>query len=100
MSRLSFRDPVTNMLKCHGYVNTNQKNDISQPEADDFNLNPEDGWMWNGTQWVSSPPAPATADQKVQNEQNDLTTALIKELAFRFGITVPQFLASIKSRIV
>lgn len=56
MPKNSFRDPVTNQLKCHGYVDANAPGDIRQEEADDFSLNPIDGWKWSGISWVPFPP--------------------------------------------
>lgn len=100
MSRLSFRDPSTNVLKTHGYCTTNQVGDISQLESDDFNLNPKDGWQWNGSAWVGYVFPPMTPDQKYTGEANDLFVALIKELAVRFSVTPLQLINSIKSRIV
>ena len=62
MTKNSFRDPVTNVLKGYGYCASNAPGDIVQIEADDFNLNPADGWKWNGTTWVSQP-FPPRVDQ-------------------------------------
>ena len=57
--RYSFRDPITQILKCYGYVATNQPGDIRQVEPEDFNLDLRTKtWRWNGTQWVEFvPPA-------------------------------------------
>lgn len=57
MTKNSFRDPVTGQLKGWGFTTTNAPGDIIQAEADDFNLDPSDGWKWSGTSWVVSPPA-------------------------------------------
>lgn len=54
---LSFRDPVTNVLKAHGFVNRNASNDLVQDEADDFALQPG-RWQWTGTTWVPFLPPP------------------------------------------
>ena len=62
MAKNSFRDPITNVLKSWGYSNTNASGDLVQAETDDFNLNPADGWKWNGTSWVSQP-FPPRVDQ-------------------------------------
>lgn len=48
----AFRDPVTGMLKCFGFVQTNEPGDISMDVPDDFNLEPRK-WRWNGSTWVS-----------------------------------------------
>jgi len=50
--RRSFRDPVTQVLKAHGYVTQNAPGDLAQAEAESFNLRPRDGWRWDGAQWV------------------------------------------------
>jgi hypothetical protein len=48
----SFRDPVTNRLKAVGFMAVNALGDLAQQEIEGFNLDPRDGWQWNGTQWV------------------------------------------------
>lgn len=56
--RHSFRDPVTNVLKAHGFITQNQPGDLMQAEADDFALEPGK-WRWDGSKWVSFTPPPA-----------------------------------------
>lgn len=53
MPKNAFIDPVTSVLKTQGFVQTNDPGDIVIPVPEDFNLNPRDGWKWNGTQFVS-----------------------------------------------
>lgn len=62
MRRRSFRDPVTNVLKAHGFVTQNDPGDIGQDEAEDFTLSPGQ-WRLDGTQWVPflSPPPPSSS---------------------------------------
>lgn len=51
MSKNSFRDPVTNVLKAWGYVERNHDGDIVRIESDDFDLAPgkyklvDDEWV-------------------------------------------------------
>lgn len=50
----SFRDPVTNRLKAWGRITANQPGDISQIEAEIFNLDLRTGaWTWNGSAWIA-----------------------------------------------
>lgn len=51
----SFRDPVTNVLKAHGYMSTNAVGDLMRDEPDDFNLEPGK-WKWDGVAWVANSP--------------------------------------------
>lgn len=57
MPRHSFRDPVTHVLKAHGFVQANDLGDLRQVEADTFVLEPGK-WRWNGSQWLSFTPSP------------------------------------------
>lgn len=50
MGRMAFRDPVTGVLKCHGYVTANDPGDIAVDVPEEFNLTPGD-WKWDGTAW-------------------------------------------------
>lgn len=59
----SFRDPVTNVLKGWGYVESNG-DDLPRDEADDFNLEPGK-WQLVGDEW--QPVAPSTQDQIAAN---------------------------------
>lgn len=43
--RNAFLDPTTGVLKCHGYVETNELDDIKIPVPDEFDKKPG--------QWVS-----------------------------------------------
>ena len=63
MPRHSFRDPVTHVLKTHGFVQANDLGDLRQVEADTFVLEPGK-WRWNGSQWVpyTPPPLPVRLD--------------------------------------
>jgi hypothetical protein len=49
--RNAFLDPVTRVLKAHGFVNSNDPGDIVIPVDDDFDLTPL-AWMHNGVDWV------------------------------------------------
>jgi hypothetical protein len=51
MSKKSFRDPVTNVLKAWGYVESNG-DDTARDEPDEFNLEPGQ-WKFEGGQWVA-----------------------------------------------
>ncbi len=58
MARNSFRDPVTGILRTHGFIASNGPSDVKQVEADDFSLEPGK-WKWNGSAWVAfTPPTP------------------------------------------
>jgi hypothetical protein len=69
--RRSFRDPVTHVLKAHGFVDQNEDGDLVQDEAHDFNRQPGQ-WRWAGEAWVPvdvpytplglAPPAAAAPD--------------------------------------
>lgn len=48
----SFRDPTTNVLKAHGFIEDNETGDLVRQEADDFNLQPGK-WQWDGAEWVA-----------------------------------------------
>lgn len=48
----SFRDPNTGVLKAVGFCASNEAGDLTQPEADDFNLEPGK-WRWDGTKYVA-----------------------------------------------
>lgn len=66
--RNSFYSPTTGILKCHGFVESNEFGDIKVPVSDDFTLEPGK-WRWDGTQWVSykspKPPVMLTTDDVV-----------------------------------
>ena len=59
----SFRDPVTNVLICSGYVASNKPGDISQIEAEGFNLTPG-LWKWDGADWIAFIPPPKPKEVK------------------------------------
>lgn len=74
MSRNAFLDPVTQVLKCHGFVESNEAGDIKMMVSTDFMLKPGE-WRWDGAQWVSFiPPKPF-----VQFTGNDVLDFLVKE---------------------
>ena len=77
MARNSFRDPVTGVLKAHGFVQTNAPGDIAQPEADDFNLQPG-LWQWNGTQWVAFVPPPQPNESQLEAGLKALGMTLVQ----------------------
>lgn len=70
MGRNSFRDPVTNVLKAHGFVATNSPGDLARKESDDFNLEPG-LWRFDGVSWVHYPP-PLTAEQQDINSARSM----------------------------
>lgn len=59
MGRNAFLDPLTNVLKSHGFTETNEPGDVKMPVSEDFALAPAK-WQWNGTAWVAfvAPPPP------------------------------------------
>lgn len=67
MAHLSFRDPVTNLLKSHGFVTSNDVGDLSQIEADDFNLTPG-AWQWNGSAWIAYTPPPGPDERGFETD--------------------------------
>jgi hypothetical protein len=54
-TKMSFRDPSTNVLKAWGYVDSNQPGDIAQDEDDDFVLAVGE-WQYVGGAWVAYTP--------------------------------------------
>jgi hypothetical protein len=76
----AFRDAVTNVLTCWGYVATNDT-DIPMDVPDDFALVPGN-WQWDGSQWVAYVAPPLTTDQLKALAQVQLDGAkLLKALA-------------------
>lgn len=74
MPRYSFRDPVTHVLKAHGFVTQNAPGELAQPEADDFDLKPG-LWQWDGNAWIAyvRPPSPgAVKRQALLNHLADM----------------------------
>src|ERR1700730_18074702 len=53
--KMSFRDPVTGVLKAWGYIAQNNPGDVAQPETESFNLAPGFA-QWNGSAWVAFTP--------------------------------------------
>ena len=54
----SFRDPVTQVLQAHGFLDSNRAGDLQQAEEQNFDLEPG-RWRWDGSAWVVfTPPAP------------------------------------------
>jgi hypothetical protein len=47
----AFIDPVTRILKCHGFVDSNEPGDIAIEVQDDFGLEPGK-WRHDGADWV------------------------------------------------
>lgn len=56
MPKMSFRDPITNVLTAWGYINQNGS-DLGQPESESFSLSVGQ-WQWNGSTWVPFLPSP------------------------------------------
>ena len=77
--RRSFRDPITNVLKCHGFVLTNQPGDLARDESDDFALEPG-RWQWNGAQWVGFTPPPTQASLDLADAKAKIDTLLADAL--------------------
>ena len=65
MPRYSFYDPVTNVLKAHGFVETNTPGDIRQEVPDGFDLEPG-RWRWDGTTWQPFVPPPTPPSELAQ----------------------------------
>lgn len=53
----SFRDAETGVLKAFGFVEENEPGDVSQEEAEDFDLRPR-FWTWSDGSWVPCEPGP------------------------------------------
>lgn len=57
MPRNAFVDPVTMVLKSHGYVLTNESGDLIINVPEDFTLEPGK-WKWDGMQFTPFTPPP------------------------------------------
>lgn len=85
----SFRDPVINILRSWGYVESNG-DDTARNESDDFNLEPGK-WRFEGGQWVAyaPPAAPAVTtplqfiERFTESEQLAIVTAAMSTPALR-----------------
>jgi len=64
MGKRAFLDPGTMRLKTWGYVLTNEVGDIPMDIAEDFDLEPSDGYRWDGTQFLPFPYPPPPEDPK------------------------------------
>lgn len=78
----AFYDPTTKVLKCWGYVESNEVGDIKLPVSEDFDLKPGE-FQWDGTTNVPyvkpviiDPKAKALTDLKAL----DATKVTIKDL--------------------
>lgn len=49
--RKSFRDPVTGVLKAHGFIEEAAPGDVARDEAEEFDLMPG-LWRWDDEAWV------------------------------------------------
>ena len=72
----SFRDPVTNRLKSHGFTESNQVGDIRKPEVENFDVDPLKGYQWNGQTWVLVGPEPKPKERNFQDLRAAIATAL------------------------
>lgn len=54
--RMAFVDPVTGVLKTHGFVDRNAPGDVAISVPDDFALRPGH-WKWTGAAWIAVAPA-------------------------------------------
>ena len=63
--RRAFLDPTTARLKAHGFVQSNEPGDVILDISEEFNLNPQDGWKWDGTKFVTFP-FPLPPDHKAK----------------------------------
>ena len=79
MGKNSFRDPLTQVLKAHGFVTTNAPGDIQHPEDDAFNLEPG-RWRWDGSTWVAVPPAPPSVHPLITKIDATLESSLIPQV--------------------
>lgn len=61
MTKHAFCDPITGVLKCHGYVDGNDLGDLVLEVDEGFDLTPR-RWRWTGTAWQKyTPPPPSLA---------------------------------------
>lgn len=78
----AFYDPITNVLKCYGYVETNEPGDIKLPVSEDFDLKPGEH-QWNGAKFVPYT-KPVVVDLKAKALTDlkalDATKVTIKDL--------------------
>lgn len=72
--RKAFLHPVTGVLKCHGYVKTNEPGDVAMPVDDDFSLEPFKH-RWNGNSWenYSQPKAQTQIDREAAIADNGIS---------------------------
>lgn len=52
MGRKAFIDPVSKVLKCHGYSTTNDPGDVVIDVDETFSCEPRK-WRWDGSSWVN-----------------------------------------------
>ncbi len=83
----SFRDPVTGVLKSHGFVDANEPGDLVRDELDDFSLVPG-LWRWIGTDWVPNVSVPT-------QRQLDRTALLAVLADAATDVTVPAKLRAV-----
>lgn len=88
----SFRDPITGILKCCGYVETNDPTDIVQEESEDFNLYPGK-WRWDGTKWIPVIIPP------IDLSDIDNLDKMLKAICIYFGQQVGKTPAQVKAGI-
>jgi hypothetical protein len=92
MPKMSFRDPITNVLVSWGYTTANKPNDIGQVEVDTFNLAP--GYtQWNGSAWVSFTPVSTGPTQLQQTLSAAASASTMPALQQAFTALANQFAA-------
>lgn len=76
----AFLDPVTNRLKCWGYIEANEVGDIKLPVSESFNLDiVSQSWQWNGAAFVPYIPPPR-AMRPAEVDRKNMYTEIDKEL--------------------
>lgn len=64
MARVAFYDPISGVLKAHGFIMSNESGDRQVVVPDDFGLEPGK-WRWDGAQHVAyaAPPLQSGVDR-------------------------------------
>ena len=63
-SRSAWIDPVTGVLKAHGYADKNGPGDLQITVPEDFALEPEH-WRWDGSRWQPIVPPPTPRERRL-----------------------------------
>ncbi|OGO36712.1 MAG: hypothetical protein A2W35_17935 [Chloroflexi bacterium RBG_16_57_11] len=87
MAKSAFVDSATGVLKCWGFVESNEPGDTRIPVPEDFALDPRAGWQWDGFTWqkysipvVKSDRENAIEELQQLNEKSATTEDVIKLL--------------------